>query len=358
MIPRRRALRAAATVPTFARVSSSPPPPAPPRRLLLIQKGALGDVTLTSALLDDLHRAFPDAVLDFGVGAAAAPLLDAHPLIAECVVIDSAPAWRMARIIRQRHYDWIVDVQSSPRTAIITRCSGAIVRIGWRQRVWRHAYTHAVARVVQQEYVIRTRRRLLEAAGIPVGESGPHVELRAEERAAGARAFASAGVPARRPRIGILLSTTELAKNWPAHHFGALAALLAREEMTPIVFDVPGDDARIAAVRALAPGVIVAPRLTLRAFLGALAACDVLVSADTGPAHMADALGVRRVTIFGATTPVGWVPPRPTVVALCGANPPFAKRRDRARAAGASEMYCADVSPEHVLDAVKDLLKH
>ena len=350
-------MRAAALLSTFARVSSSPSRPDPPRRLLLIQKGALGDVTLTTALLDDLHRAFPDARLDFGVGSAAAPLLEAHPLIGERVIIDAAPAWRMARTIHLRGYDWIVDVQSSPRTAIITRLSGAAVRIGWRQRVWHRAYTHAIPRVLQQEYVIRARRRLLEAAGVPVGESGPHLELRSEERAAGAQALASAGGTTGWPRIGMLLSTTELAKNWPVRHFAALAALLARDGFTPILFDAPGDEARIAAVRAAAPEAIVAPRLRLRAFLGALAACDVLVSADTGPAHMADALGVRRVTIFGATSPVGWVPPRPTVVALCSANPPLIDRQARARAAGAREEYCADVMPDHVLGAVRELLK-
>ena len=331
--------------------------PAPPRRLLLIQKGALGDVMLTTALLDDLHRAFPDATLDFGVGSAAAPLLEAHPLIADRVTIDSAPAWREAPLIRARGYDWIVDVQSSPRTAIITAFSGAAVRIGWRQRVWRHAYTHAVPRVLQGEYVIRARRRLLEAAGVPVGESGPHLELRAEERAEGARAIATAGAATGRPRIGMLLSTTEPAKNWPPAHFGALAALLDQHGMTPVIFDAPGDAERIAVVRRLAPGAIVAPRLRLRAFLGALAACDVLVSGDTGPAHMADALDVRRVTIFGATSPVGWVPPRPTVVALCSRNPPLIDRRARARAAGTREAYCADVMPEHVLGAVRELLK-
>ena len=331
--------------------------PAPPRRLLLIQKGALGDVVLTTALLDDLHRAFPSAALDFGVGAAAAPLLESPPRIAERVIIDAAPALAMAREVRRRGYDWIIDSQSSPRTAIITRLSGAPVRIGWRQRVWHRAYTHAVTRVRQSEYVIRTRRRLLEAVGVPIGESGPHLELRPEERAAGARALLDAGVTAGRPRIGMLLGTTELAKNWPARHFAALAVLLARDECTPVVFDAPGDEARIRAVREALPAAVIVPRLALRGFLGALAGCDVLVSADTGPAHMADALGVRRVTVFGATTPVGWVPPRPSIIALCSANPPLADRKSRARAAGTREDYCADVIPEHVLGAVRDLLK-
>jgi ADP-heptose:LPS heptosyltransferase len=345
------------TAPYFSRVSLPHPRIDPPHRILLIQKGALGDVTLTTALLDDLHRAFPAAAIGFGVGRAAAPLLEHHPLIAERVIIDEHSALGLAPSIRRRRYDWVVDAQSSPRTAILTRVSGARVRIGWRQRVWGAAYTHAVDRVRQAEYVVRARRRLLEAAGLRVGESAPHLELTPAERAEGDRALTAAGAPAGRPRAGLLLGTTELAKNWPLAHFAALVPLLRAAGITPVVFDAPGDDERIARLRALAPEAIIVPRLALRGFLGALAACRVFVSGDTGPAHMADALGVPRVTVFGATPPLAWVPERDTVVALAGSKPPLRDRRERARAAGPAEDYSADVSPARVLAAVQGLPK-
>ncbi len=241
-------------------------------------------------------------------------------------------------------YDWVVDVQSSPRTAILTRLSGAPVRIGWRQRVWGAAYTHAVERVLDREYAVRARRRLLEAAGIAVGDTLPHLEITAAERANGEAALVAAGAPAGRPRIGMQLSTSERARNWPLRHFAALVRSLRDAALTPLVFDAPGDEERIAELRALAPEVVVAPR-GLRRFLGMLAACDAFVSGNTGPAHMADALGVPRVTIFGATPALAWAPERPTVIALAGAKPPHADRRARARAASEGEEYSADVLP-------------
>jgi ADP-heptose:LPS heptosyltransferase len=336
-------------------VSPSPRRGAAPGRILLIQKGLLGDVVLTTALLDDLHRAFPSAKIDFGVGAAAAPLLLNHPLIAERVIVDAAPPLRLAGEIRRRRYDWVVDVQSSPRTAILTRLSGAPVRIGWRQRVWSAAYTHPVERVLDREYAVRARRRLLEAAGIAVGDTLPHLEITAEERAAGERALVEAGAPAGTRRVGMQLSTSERARNWPLAHFAALVRSVRAAGWVPVVFDAPGDEARIAQLRALAPDVVIAPR-GLRRFLGELAACDVFVSGNTGPAHMADALGVPRVTIFGATPALAWAPPRPTVIALAGAKPPHADRKARARAAKDGEEYSADVLPEQVFGAVRTLL--
>jgi ADP-heptose:LPS heptosyltransferase len=329
---------------------------AAPARVLLIQKGALGDVTLTTALLDDLRRAFPAAALDFGVGRAASPLLEHHPLIAERIIIDAMAPLRLAPAIRRRRYDWIVDVQSSPRTAILTRLSGAPVRIGWRQRVWAAAYTHAVERVLQQEYAVRARRRLLEAAGVPVGDSAPRLTLTADERADGERVLAAAGAPATAARVGLLLGTTELAKNWPLAHFAALVPLLRGAGLTPVVFNAPGDEERITRLRALAPDAVILPRLALRGFLGALTACRAFVSGDTGPAHMADALGVPRVTIFGATPPVAWVPVRPTVIALAGRRPPLLDRQERARVTGAGEDYSADVTPPQVFAAAKELV--
>ena len=328
-----------------------------PRRILLIQKGVLGDVTLSTALLDDLHRAFPDAAIDFGVGAAAAPLLEGHPLIAERVIIDAAPAWRLAPAIWRRRYDWVIDVQASARTALLTFCSGARVRIGWDARVRRLAYTHRLSRERPPEYVVQERRRLLALAGVATGDTPPRLALTEAERADGERVLAEAGAPPGSRRVGLLLSTVEPPKNWPLAHFVALIPMLRAERLTPIVFHAPGDDEKIAQLRAAAPDAIVLPRLPLRRFLGALAACDVLVSGDTGPAHMADALGLPRVTVFGPTPTASWVPPSRSVIALASAQAPIANVRERHRTLGAREDLTADVAPARVMDAIRSLVR-
>ena len=336
---------------------SLPRPRVPlPHRILLIQKGALGDVVLTTALLDDLHRAFPGAVIDFAVGRAAAPLLEHHPLVHETVIVDAAPAWRLAPDIRARRYDWVVDVQSSARTALLTAWSGARVRIGWDARVRRAAYTHRLSRDRPPEYVVRERRRLLTLAGIATGDTPPHLELTAAERSEGERRLRDAGVPAGPPVVGLLLSTVEAPKNWPLDHFARLIPMLRAAGATPVVFHAPGEDERVARLRERAPTAIVLPEMGLRAFLGTLASCTVLVSGDTGPAHMADALGVARVTIFGPTSPAAWVPPGGRAIALASANPPILSMRARKRALGTREDYTADVTPEQVLDAVRGLI--
>ena len=332
------------------------PSVATPRRILIIQKGKFGDVTLTTALADDLHRAFPDARVDFGVGAAAAPLLAHHPAIAECVIIDAAPAWRLAPAIRARRYDWVVDVQGSARTALLTRWSGAPVRIGWDVRFRRAAYTHRLTRDRPPEYAADERRRLLALAGVPTGDTLPRLALTAEERDAGERAMQAAGAPAGRPRIGLLLATGAPRRDWPVEHFAALVPLLRGANLAPVAFDAPGGEIMLAALRARVPDLPVLPRMPLRGFLGALAACRALVSGDTGPAHMADALGVARVTIFELTAPEQWISPRARAIALASPRAVPQREAHRRRELAAADAYPADVTPARVLEAVRTLV--
>lgn len=329
-------------------------------RILLIQTRRLGDVVLSTALLDDLHRARPGVPIDWLVGRAAEPLLREHPLIAERFVAESRPIAALARELRARRYELVVDVQGSTTTMLLTRATGAATRVGWRARGWRLAYTRALPRGATHEYVVRERERLLELAGITPSGALPRLALTETERRDGERMLAGAGARdgarASSP-VGLLLSTREAAKDWRAEAFAELAASLVTDGALPVVFSTAEDAERIARVRAAAPTALVLPPLELRAFLGALAACRVFVSGDTGPAHMADALGVPRVTIFGPTSPMQWKPPIATAIALRASETPTIRLRDRARAVRTGTDFTSPVSPRAVLDAVRALLR-
>jgi ADP-heptose:LPS heptosyltransferase len=329
----------------------------PPQRVLLIQIRRLGDVVLSTALLEDLHRAFTGAKLDYLVGAAAAPLLAGHPLIHERIVLDPSRTRAMWRELRTRGYDWVIDVQGNLRTALVARASGAPVRVGWRIGAWPLWYTHACARRDSGEYVVRDRLRLLELVGVPAGPPRPRMQLSREEREVGERIARAAGASPDAPRVGFVITTSEPLKDWRAEGFGAVARALADAGVTPIIFELtPADAERSPSVCAAAPTAVVVPARDLRLFSSVLSTCRVLVSGDTGPAHMADALGVPRVTIFGATSPVAWCPGLPTTVAISGARARVIPTRERARLDPEELDLTGDVTPEMVLEPVQRLL--
>src|SRR5690606_14732617 len=139
-------------------------------RILVIQLRRLGDVILASGIFEDLHRAFPDARLDFLTSPLPAQVLRHHPTIDELLIYDRSHPVREIRRIRGRRYDWVLDGQGSPTTARLARLSGARVRAGWGVRVWRRMYTHVVPRKgLETVYVVRERQRFLELLGVPIG---------------------------------------------------------------------------------------------------------------------------------------------------------------------------------------------
>ncbi|MEP7065580.1 MAG: glycosyltransferase family 9 protein [Gemmatimonadota bacterium] len=337
----------------------------PPRieRILLIQLRRLGDVVLSTALLDDLHRALPSASIDMLVGSHAAPLVSGHPLIRRRIVLEDRGTLGTARLIRESAYDAVFDIQGSMRTAMITRASGAPLRVGWKVRSAPLAYTHALARGGAPEYVVRRRRRLLELAGIPVGSTLPGIVLSAHERLQGEADLRSAGAPFKGPRVAFALVTSSPARDWPVERFAALANALLDRGITPIALTAGTPSAVVGTLRALCPRVVLVPALDhdrdreMRRFLGVLAACDVLLSGDTGPAHMADALGVPRVTLYGPTTPDNYAPGLPTTVALRTPGPAV-RIRDENRLYREGHDFFSGVTVDMVMEAVVALLEH
>ncbi len=328
----------------------------PPGRVLLIQIRRAGDVVVSTALLEQLHRAFPHAKPDWLVGAAAAPLLEHHPLINERLEFDPRHVTRTGRLLRSRGYDWVVDVQGSWRSAVLTAMSGAPVRVGWKgwNRGW--AYTRRLARATGKPmvYVVRDRARLLTALGVAPADASPRLHLTQHERVRGAEIVRN--LAGDHPCVGLVLSTSSPEKDWAAEKFAAVAKTLAAEGVACVVFPTPAGEAQEAAFRAAAgDAAVVGPLVRLRELMALIAACDAFVSGDTGPAHIATALGVPRVTIYGPSPAEGWTPDSPTAVAV----------RDLAarcaacagRAPGTAHTCLETVTTPMVLGPVRELLR-
>jgi ADP-heptose:LPS heptosyltransferase len=301
-----------------------------PSRILLIQLRRLGDVILASGVLEDLRRAFPDARLDFLTSPISAQLLRHHPLIDDLLIYDRAHPVRELRRIRGRAYDWVLDGQGSPTTARLAWLSGARVRAGWGVRVWQRLYTHVVPRKgLLPVYAVRERQRFLELLGVPIGEPMTRLAVMPDETIAAEGALRAAGVREGVPRVAIVLSVSEPIREWPAERFAEVARSLAAEGIAPVVLENPDDATTLRRFRQHAPEVPVVRTFDLRLLLAAIASCDVLLSGDTGPAHMASALGVPRVTLYGPTDPVHWNPHLPTTAILVDRTVAVMGARDR-----------------------------
>lgn len=295
------------------------------------------------------------------VGWHAAPVLAGHPALRKRIVLEDRGTLGTSRLVRAAHYDAVFDVQGSLRTAMITRASGAPLRVGWKVRAAPLAYTHSLARGGAAEYVVRRRRRLLELGGIPAGDTLPRIALSEHDRLQGEADLRSSGASKMGRRVAFAVVTSSPARDWPVDRYAALGNALLDRGVTAIVLAAGAPPATVARMRALCPRAVIVPALDddrdreMRRFLGVIARCDVLLSGDTGPAHMADALGVPRVTLYGPTTPENYAPGLATMIALRTPGPAV-RIRDENRLHRAGHDFFSGVSVNMVTDAIWGLL--
>jgi ADP-heptose:LPS heptosyltransferase len=160
----------------------------------------------------------------------------------------------------------------------------------------------ALDRSVRYEYWQHEVARYLEVVallGVPPVRLAPHLAVTEADRHAAAEALAHAGGDPQRPWVVIHPGATDPRRRWPAERFAAVAADLMAEGAQALVLGT-GDEAALArTVVAGAPGAIdLSGRLGMPALVGLLAGAVLLVGNDSGPRHLADAVGTPTVSVY------------------------------------------------------------
>src|SRR3954471_20978553 len=126
------------------------------RRIAIIKPSALGDIVHSLPVLTALRTRFPAASITWVVNRSCEALLTGHPDLTDTLPFDRAAlkgrrafrtAWTFARELRRRRFDLVIDMQGLLRTGVMTRVSGAPVRVGFAnaREGSRYAYTHRIA---------------------------------------------------------------------------------------------------------------------------------------------------------------------------------------------------------------------
>ncbi|MBL9079704.1 MAG: glycosyltransferase family 9 protein [Planctomycetes bacterium] len=271
-------------------------------RALVVRLSALGDVLFALETVAALKRERPDVTVDFLVEDRFRALLDGHPQLDRVWVY---PRRRRLAIpgavlaLRRQRYDVVLDVHGILKSAVHARLARAALRVGpaapgSREGAAR-AYDLAVPMPTPVPHRADIGHRLLAAIGLSGTKAAPVVRTVAPPPDLLAEAPA--------PRVLLHPGTSAFAefKRWPAGHFAELARRLTARGVTTLVGFGPGEHDLAAPVLAAAPrGVpIDGGALGLLGMAGVLAQCRVVVAADTGPLHLAAAVGARCVALFG-----------------------------------------------------------
>ena len=298
-------------------------PPAPPRRVLVTRLRQIGDVILSLPLVESIGEMFPAAEIDYLAEETPALAALGHPALRRVFRFNPrgwpglpAPPDLLVRL-RAARYDWVIDLYGNPRSALITRMTGAPVRVGPGRRGRRRLYTHPIASVAEPVSAVDHHLLALRALGLPPPIRGrpPRIHLTDGERAQGA-ALLSSVLPPGGPRVGLHVGNRWPAKRWPEERFQALLRALSTIGARGVVLAGPGETALARRVAAGAPGAPgggrqgapVVADLPLRDYFGVVASLDALVTNDGSPLHAGPALGIPTVGILGPTVPEIWFP--------------------------------------------------
>jgi heptosyltransferase-1 len=288
------------------------------KRILIVRLGALGDVVHAIPVAAALRRSFPQARIDWLVSAKHREILDLVPVIDRRLVINDrgdahggSSLLTAIRQLRGGRYDVVLDLQGLIKSALLARSSGAPRVIGFssryaRERLARLFYTDAfdpgrggLYDPRETRHVVEINLALLETIGIRAAAPEFPIEaVRSEAAAALAREtggrYALINPGAAWPN-----------KRWPASRFGALAVgLRERAGLRSVVLWGPGERELADEVVAAAGGAASAsPQTTIADLVAIAQKASLMISGDTGPTHVASAVGTPIVGLFGPTRP-------------------------------------------------------
>jgi heptosyltransferase-1 len=271
----------------------------------------MGDLIHALPAVAALRRAYPQARIDWAVDARHRELLDLVPVVDRRIAIDtgSVPSLVAAvRELRRSRYDVALDLQGLLKSAVLARLSGAPRVIGFptpllRERLASLFYTETAG--VGAEHVIRKNLSLLKALEIDTQQSSIEFPLEDRRPEIAVAARQRLGIDATGRFAIINPGAAWPNKRWPAVYFAEVAAALkANHGLPSVVLWGPGEE-RLAqdVVDASQGAAVVSPQTTLAELVSLTRASAIMVSGDTGPLHVAGAVGTPLVGIFGPTNP-------------------------------------------------------
>lgn len=288
-----------------------------PQRILIVRRSSLGDIVHTMPLLVALRRRFPQAYIGWLVDYRFAEVLEGHKCLDEVITIRRY-SWRQSFAVAQEVYqvrnqlqqhtfDLALDPQGLLKSGLMCYLAGAHRRIGFtdgrevsrlfvNERIPASNDTHAVVRTLRMAEYLGCPTEPIEFE-FPIGES----------EARWADSFlAENQVSADRPLIGLNVGASGAEKLWPAEHFAKLADILNIDFGAQMV--ILGSDKEMPIAKKIQrltqPDLINAVgQTTIRNLAALLRRCTTVVSADTGPLHIAVAVGTPVVGLYGPTDP-------------------------------------------------------
>lgn len=290
------------------------------KRILVRGPNWLGDAVMCEPALRGLRRLFPDAQIALLVKPGVADLFAGHPALTRVLTYDTngrhaglSGKWTLAGQLRRQDFDMALLFQNAFEAAFLAFLAGVPRRYGYATDARSLLLSDPVAAPDRRTLVHQVRYywNLLKPLGLTGDPSAPELVVFPEEEQAMAGRLAQGGVALTDAVVGINPgSTYGGAKRWLPERFAEATDRLCHtirrsrgQEVSVVIFGAKGEErlGQEIAANLSSKSLVLSGATTIRELMAALKRCEVLVTNDTGPMHIASAFQVPVVAIFGPT---------------------------------------------------------
>jgi lipopolysaccharide heptosyltransferase II len=288
------------------------------RRVLVVRLRSIGDTVLATPALSSLRGFLPDAQIDILLEDWVAPVLDGFTEIDNIITVErgsTASRARVARTLRAARYDVAYNLHGGTTATLLVRATGAKHRVGYASYQYRRLYTDAAPSPDKlwgrkKVHSVEQQLGLLGWTGVPVSDCPPtHLEVTTEAAASVRAKLRAARLDETTPLALIHPAAAFDTKQWAVENFArvteslagrglACVAVASKSESQVLSRLIENSSARVVAFADLSLPEVTALASRARLFVGN----------DSGIAHIAAAVGVPGVVIFGSSNVTHWRP--------------------------------------------------
>ncbi|HEU4400866.1 MAG TPA: lipopolysaccharide heptosyltransferase II [Candidatus Polarisedimenticolia bacterium] len=352
----------------------TPIDPAGIRRILIRVNNWIGDVVMISPAVRAIRAQYPEARVTILAKSWVLEALRGNPFYDELVEYDNEGAHRglggrlrLVKQLRLRRFDLAVLFQKAFEAAAFAFLAGARFRVGYRTDSRGPLLTHSLPLPPAGTHHAEIFLGLARALGCPIRDTAPFFYLDDETRQDAMALLSQAGLSGHVPVVALHPGASKPPRGWHADRFAELGRRLAAGSgARVVVLAGPGEGALADRIVSLLPkgSAFVPPRMLSIKGMGALLErCHLLVGNDSGPMHVAAALGVPTVALFGPGDPSRTAPTAPAerLAVISRRYPCSPCRQDFFRecpASPAGKPFCLEeVRVEEVEEAALRLLR-
>ena len=280
----------------------------------MVKLGSLGDVVHALPLVESLRSGLgPNVFIGWAVKKKWASLLRGNPHVSQLTELSGSglgDIWTLGQELRRESFDTALDAQGLLVSGLVTRLSNAPVRIGLtgNREGNRIFLTHPVVPSTQRAHMVDKLLGFCDALGIPRLAPRPQTYL-AHSHATEADALLAPLKQNGGPIVGCFVGASTPDKVWPEGRWAELARLLIDAKMNMVLLGAQNEAQTAQTVQSAAGSsariLNLAGKLPdLGLLASVLAQCSVIVGGDSGPTHLAVAVGTPVVGLYGVTDPV------------------------------------------------------